>query len=155
MSDDEARRETRRAVDATLGGRGAFAKKAGLDPATLSDFLNGIRWPHARTLTKIEQALGWSTGRITDIREGLQSAPPTPDGPDVIDVSPLSPIQRRAVLAVLHAFLGSSDATATTGAADAAHANVLDARHMTAEEADGQFAVLGEVAAEIHRRSDP
>lgn len=145
MSDDDARRETRRAVDATLGGRGAFAKKAGLDPQTLSTFLNGARWPHGATLAKIERALGWPAGRITDMREGVADDP-RPTTPDVIDVSPLSPIQRRAVLAVLDAFLGSSDAATTTGAADAAHGP--DPRELTGKDADKIMAGLAESVAD-------
>jgi hypothetical protein len=70
MSEDEARREVRREVDAR-GGRGAFAKQAKIDPGTLGDFLDGIRWPHAKTRTKVEQALGWPAGRIEDLREGV------------------------------------------------------------------------------------
>jgi hypothetical protein len=70
MNEDAARREVRRAVEAR-GGRVTFARAAGVDPGTLSDFIDGTRWPHAKTRTKIEQALGWDAGRITDLAEGV------------------------------------------------------------------------------------
>lgn len=76
MSRDVARREVRRAVE-SFGGRGKFAEKAGIDPGTLGDFLDGARWAQPRTRTKIEKALGWPAGLIMDIADGvLQEVPP-------------------------------------------------------------------------------
>lgn len=66
MTRDQARREVQRHVDAA-GGISSFAKSAALDPGTLSDFLNGKRWPHARNRTKIEDTLGWPHGQIEDL----------------------------------------------------------------------------------------
>lgn len=74
MSEDDARREVRRAVQ-EAGGRVAFAKAAKLDAGTLGDFLDGNRWPQDRTMTKIEQALGKPVGWITDLREGRGGRP--------------------------------------------------------------------------------
>lgn len=51
-------------------GRLAFAKRAGIDPGTLADFLNGTRWPQSRTLAKMEAAIGWARGHIADLAEG-------------------------------------------------------------------------------------
>lgn len=71
MSQDEARRVVRRAVEAHENGRVAFARKAKLDPGTLGDFLDGRHWPQARTRNKIEKALGWPSGRISDLADGI------------------------------------------------------------------------------------
>lgn len=68
VSREAARREVRRAVDAGWARR-AFAEKAKIDPGTLSDFLEGKRWAQATNRTKIEKALGWPAGKITDLAE--------------------------------------------------------------------------------------
>lgn len=70
VSKDFARREVRTAVDAQWT-RLAFAKKAKVDPGTLTDFLEGRRWPQGPTLAKIETALGWPAGRIVDMADGF------------------------------------------------------------------------------------
>ncbi len=69
MGQNEARREVRRAVEATGLGRLEFAKVARVDSGTLIDFLEGRRWPHAPTRAKIEAALRWPPGRIVDLAE--------------------------------------------------------------------------------------
>jgi hypothetical protein len=51
-------------------GRLAFAKRAGVDPGTLANFLDGTRWPQSRTLSKIEAAIGWTAGYIAELAEG-------------------------------------------------------------------------------------
>jgi len=72
---EAARREVRRVVDASWT-RGSFADKAKLDPGTLGDFLDGRRWPQGGNRTKIERALGWPLGKIMDLAEAEESAPP-------------------------------------------------------------------------------
>lgn len=98
MSEDHARREVRRAVEAQ-GGRGEFAERAGIDPGTLGDFLDGKRWAHARTRTRIELALGWPPGRIVDLRDGFTLGPDTRAATrqiqDMIDAHPgLHPVAK-------------------------------------------------------------
>lgn len=44
--------------------------ESGADPGTISDFLNGSRWPKLGTQGKIEKALGWSPGTIRQIGNG-------------------------------------------------------------------------------------
>src|SRR5688500_18512912 len=78
MDEDLARRAVRRAVEAK-GGRKDFADSAGIDSGTLTDFLEGIRWPHPKTRSKIETALGWPAGRILDIAEGVASEYVSPE----------------------------------------------------------------------------
>ena len=102
MNEDAARREARRAVDAH-GGRGSFARRASVDPGTLTDFLDGVRWPQAKTRTKIERALGWTPGRLEDMREGAGVEPVQDTQGAALDVSGLSPTQRRAVELVIAA----------------------------------------------------
>lgn len=70
MSRETASREVRRAVEATGETRTAFADRAGVDLGTLIDFLDGKRWAQAPTRAKIERALGWPAGRISDIQHG-------------------------------------------------------------------------------------
>lgn len=41
-----------------------LARHTGLDPTTISDFLDGTRWPRARTLAKIDEAFGWPAGAL-------------------------------------------------------------------------------------------
>jgi hypothetical protein len=68
MSRELARRAVRREV--APEGRLAFAKRAGIDPGTLGNFLDGTRWPQSRTLSKIEAAIGWTPGYIAELAEG-------------------------------------------------------------------------------------
>lgn len=67
MSRDDVRREVRRAVDSTGRTRKQFALDAGVDAKTLNAFLSGERWPHGPTRTRVEAALGWAPGRMTDL----------------------------------------------------------------------------------------
>lgn len=68
---DAARRAVRRAVEASQLGVYGFADRAGVDPGTLRDFLDGTRWPQSKNRNKIERALGWPDGRITDLADGV------------------------------------------------------------------------------------
>lgn len=74
MSRETASREVRRAVDALGMTRLAFAEKARVDPGTLGDFLDGKRWAQAPTRRKIELALGWPAGRISDLEHEAKIA---------------------------------------------------------------------------------
>lgn len=68
-----------RAVEAAMGERGwdvaDMVRGIGVDPGTLRDFLNGQRWPRTSTRGKIERALGWESGTIRAIAEGVGQAP--------------------------------------------------------------------------------
>lgn len=86
MTQDAARREVRRAVEATQLSRRAFAERAKVDPKTLGDFLDGRRWAQQPTRNKIERALGWPSGRITDLAEGSQNAVRLPLPPPPLDL---------------------------------------------------------------------
>jgi hypothetical protein len=76
MSREAARREVRRAVEASGETIAAFAARAKVDTGTLGDFLNGGRWPHTPTRRKIETALGWPAGRISDLADGPTTTTP-------------------------------------------------------------------------------
>ncbi|MDI1289365.1 MAG: helix-turn-helix transcriptional regulator [bacterium] len=47
-----------------------LARKAGIDPGTVRDFLAGNRWPQMSKLAAIEDALGWATGSIDLLANG-------------------------------------------------------------------------------------
>jgi hypothetical protein len=66
---EAAAREAKRAVDARWTRTG-FAQEAQLDPGTLSDFLEGRRWPQGPTRAKIEKRLGWPPGALDDLAAG-------------------------------------------------------------------------------------
>lgn len=48
----------------------SLAAEAKVDPATVSAFLNGQRWPRAVTLSRIERTLGWPMGSIERLNRG-------------------------------------------------------------------------------------
>ncbi|MFT3877165.1 MAG: helix-turn-helix transcriptional regulator [Propioniciclava sp.] len=49
--------------------RSSLSRKSGVDPNTVSDFLNGLRWPILKTLAKIEAALGLTPGTLAALGE--------------------------------------------------------------------------------------
>lgn len=57
------------------------------DPGTIGDFLNGNRWPKFRTQGRIEKALGWAAGTLTEIADGgpAPDAAEPPVGADTDD----------------------------------------------------------------------
>jgi len=52
--------------------------ETGVDPSTIGDFLNGVRWPKLSTQGKIEAAVGWEPGTIRRIGNGAD-VPPFPE----------------------------------------------------------------------------
>ncbi len=52
--------------------------QTGVDPGTIGDFLNGLRWPKLSTQGKIEAALGWEPGTIRQVGNGGE-VPPLPE----------------------------------------------------------------------------
>jgi hypothetical protein len=108
MSRELARRAVRREV--APEGRLAFAKRAGIDPATLASFLDGTRWPQSRTLSKIEAAIGWSPGYIFELAEGrttteIESDPSGGARILVESYRQLSPEDQRQVERIVATFL--------------------------------------------------
>lgn len=75
MSQDKAREAVLDELAARGIAKNAFAKAAGVDPATLRDFLAGRRWPQSPTQVKIEDALGWDRGTLDRIARGVVDAP--------------------------------------------------------------------------------
>jgi DNA-binding Xre family transcriptional regulator len=73
-SREEARRDVRLAVRAHMAARAwnkaELQEAAGIDANTAGDFLNGVRWPQAKTLSRIETALEWAPGTIAGMLEG-------------------------------------------------------------------------------------
>jgi transcriptional regulator with XRE-family HTH domain len=95
MSRETAGREVRRAVAATGLTRVAFADRAKVDPGTLGDFLDGRRWPQAPTRRKIEKALGWPAGRISDLADAETTVPAAVAIEDLINADPsLHPVAK-------------------------------------------------------------
>lgn len=82
MDREAARSAVRVAVQAELGHRGwniaQLREATGIDSGTLSDFLNGVRWPRIKTLGTIEKALGWPAGSVASMLAG--GPPPTVGG---------------------------------------------------------------------------
>lgn len=62
------------AVEAAAGARGwnirDLASAADVDPATVTDFLAGKRWPRISTRGALERALGWPGGSIATVAGG-------------------------------------------------------------------------------------
>lgn len=54
--------------------RADVADRAGIDPGTLGDFLDGRRWPKAPTQGKIEDALELESGTIATVAAGAEWA---------------------------------------------------------------------------------
>lgn len=83
-SREEARRDVRLAVRAHMSHRrwnkAELQEAAKIDANTAGDFLNGERWPQAKTLSKIEAALEWKPGTIAAMLEG-GPAPQVRDDP--------------------------------------------------------------------------
>lgn len=52
------------------------AKAGGLtvNADTITDFVNGVRWPRTSTIGKIEQLFEWPPGRIEDLADGVELA---------------------------------------------------------------------------------
>ncbi|QAY70053.1 hypothetical protein [Xylanimonas protaetiae] len=48
----------------------AAAQAAGLADVTVLDFLRGKKWPRAKSLSRLEQWLGWPVGAINRIVDG-------------------------------------------------------------------------------------
>lgn len=51
--------------------RAEFARRAGVDLATVIDFLSGQRWPRFTTLSKFDAVLQWDVGTIDRISQGI------------------------------------------------------------------------------------
>lgn len=108
QSREESRREVRLAVRAHMAWRGwnkaELQDAAGIDPNTAGDFLNGQRWPQARTLARIEKALEWAPGTISAALEGAPlPAVPEPDVEEESDASYVTAPGERADSSVTNA----------------------------------------------------
>jgi hypothetical protein len=117
MSRELARRAVRREV--APEGRLAFAKRAGVDPGTLANFLDGTRWPQSRTLSKIEAAIGWAPGYIVELAEGSTTTEIESDAPAgarilVESYRQLSPEDQRRVERIVATFLVPNDQRAAS-----------------------------------------
>lgn len=77
-TEDPNRRRARLLVEAAMAeqqhSRAGLARLAKVDPGTLSDFLEGARWPKAPTQGRIEYALGWEPGTIAAVAAGEERA---------------------------------------------------------------------------------
>lgn len=75
-TEDPGRKQARLLVAGAMAeqqlSRSGLARKAGVDPGTLGDFLDGNRWPKAPTQGKVERAVGWEPGTIAAVAAGEQ-----------------------------------------------------------------------------------
>lgn len=67
---ESARQAVRDEMARKQMSRAELARRAGVDVATINDFLAGDRWPRLTTLGKIDAALGWELGTIDRISRG-------------------------------------------------------------------------------------
>lgn len=76
------RRRARDAVIAEMADRDwnptDLARAAAIHLDTVTDFLNGSRWPKLRSQARIERALGWPPGALSQIEGGGNPLPPRP-----------------------------------------------------------------------------
>lgn len=91
MAVDEAGREraARYAVErlARHGWSPAeLAMRAGVDPGTVRDFLNGERWPQQKSRTAIENALDLGRGTLELVARGIAGTDPEPHG-DAVEMA--------------------------------------------------------------------
>lgn len=88
MPQTDRQRRASRAVAAWLAHHERNAtwlvRHSGADPGTIGDFLKGSRWPKYTTQGKIEKALEWPAGTLTEIVDGAE--PPPLEQPTVGDV---------------------------------------------------------------------
>lgn len=79
MDRAEGQQRARVAVRAEMTHRGwdhaALARRANVGAETVSDLVNGRRWPKPSTRGKIERALGWPPDMIERIVDGEQPPP--------------------------------------------------------------------------------
>lgn len=79
MTEEQMRRAARY-IDAAMGTKGwnriDLAREAGVDGGTVTDFLDGNRWPQTATRAKIETALGLDIGDISAAAEGEANVRP-------------------------------------------------------------------------------
>lgn len=73
-NEDPGRKQARLLVAQAMAekelSRSDLARRAGIDPGTLGDFLDGHRWPKAPTQGKVERAVGWEPGTIAAVQAG-------------------------------------------------------------------------------------
>lgn len=115
--EDAARAAVVSALSARGVGTAELSREAGITLNTARDFLNGVRWPRARTLNKIETYLGWEPGRIENEARGLPVSRAATVGPSAEDAEGV--------------FL-DIDASALEGLDDDERAEVLTAAKLTA-----------------------
>lgn len=76
MAQTQGQRRASRAVTAWLANEERNAawlvRQTGADAGTIGDFLNGNRWPKFKTQGRIEKALGWQPGTLTEVADGAQ-----------------------------------------------------------------------------------
>lgn len=115
------------AVEAAAGEKGwtikDLATAAGIDPATVTDFLSARRWPRMNTRGSLEKALGWPAGTIAQVAAGGAA-------PGLVDLEAesadelaaearrLTDRQRAALLELVRAVVEADEDAAEPAAAD-------------------------------------
>lgn len=114
--DPEGRRRAGTAVEEARNAanmtRGDLADQAGVSIDTIRDLVSGKRWPWPGSRQRIEQALHWPPGRLTQIATGdtTPHAQPDADSGDMqLDLTALTPTNRYKVLAYYHERLEEQD----------------------------------------------
>jgi transcriptional regulator with XRE-family HTH domain len=85
---EEQRKAAGRALEKRIGElrltRTQVAQGAKVDVQTVSALIEGRRWPQLGSRTRIEEAVGWDVGHLSDLAEGLVE--------DAADSEPADPV---------------------------------------------------------------
>jgi transcriptional regulator with XRE-family HTH domain len=90
-------------------------RETGLDPGTISDFLNGERWPRTDTRNKIEDALGIGRGTLKSAAEGWLDTEPEGD-PVEVAIESSTQLSRAQKLRLRAAYVDMLEADGRSGA---------------------------------------
>lgn len=86
VAQTQDQRRASRAVSAWLAhherNTAWLVRQTEVDPGTIGDFLNGNRWPKFKTQGRIEKAIGWPAGTMTEIADGAEPPAVGGDGKD-------------------------------------------------------------------------
>ncbi|PZG49830.1 hypothetical protein C1I98_10970 [Spongiactinospora gelatinilytica] len=101
-----------------------LASVAEIDVKTIFNLESGERWPHARTRARIEAALGWAAGTLTEIAAGRDPRPSASAtsarryaevwAQKIWEITELTEYERRALIMSVRAMRGAEVATHAT-----------------------------------------
>lgn len=90
-NEDAARAAVRAAMHTQSIEVAQLARATKLDPGTITDFLNGTRWPRVASLAKLDNYFGWTPGYLATLATSTKSETVSSDSQDdgvLLDVDP-------------------------------------------------------------------